>query len=284
MTSASGDRGDGPGPEDPDPDASDRSRSSTAAGRRGSSPKQPLPAWQETLLLLGTALILALIIKTFFVQAFYIPSGSMRDTLKVDDRILVEKVSYWFGDVERGDIVVFDDPANWLDQEDGEVPQNPVSKTLATVGLYPTGGHLVKRVIGVGGDTVACEDATVEVNGTALDEGDYVTLPKQNCSGAWSVDVPDDHIWVMGDNRNQSADSRVHIGDPGGGFIPVDDVVGKVFVVVWPVSRWGFVHRPDTFDTPGLDQAAGLIFGPLGLALMGTPPLYRRWKNRKPDR
>jgi signal peptidase I len=241
-----------------------------------------MPVWQETVLLIGTAVVLALIIKTFFVQAFYIPSGSMRDTLKVNDRILVEKMSYWWGDVDRGDIVVFDDPANWLHEEDGQVPGNPITKGLSVVGLYPTGGHLVKRVIGVAGDTVACHTGNVYVNDVKLSESSYVTLPPQACDGSWSYVVPDGKLWVMGDNRDHSADSRAHVGDPGGGFIPVDDVVGKVFVVVWPLDRIGFVHRPNTFDNPALDQAAGLVtsLGMPGLALIAMPPLYRRLRRR----
>ncbi|HSS67379.1 MAG TPA: signal peptidase I [Nocardioidaceae bacterium] len=262
------------------------SSSGARTGRRKKRPsaRRPMPVWQETVLLLGTAIVLALLIKTFFVQAFYIPSGSMRDTLKVDDRILVEKMSYWWGDIHRGDIVVFDDPANWLGEEDGEKPTNPVTKALSVVGLYPTGGHLVKRVIGVGGDTVACRTGSVYVNDVKLSESSYVTLPVQACDGSWSYVVPADRLWVMGDNREHSADSRAHVGDPGGGFIPVDDVVGKVFVVVWPLDRFGFVHRPGTFDNPELDQAAGLVtsLGMPGLALIAMPPLYRRLR-RKPD-
>lgn len=240
--------------------------------------KKPVPVWQETLLLVGTAVILALIIKTFLVQAFYIPSGSMRDTLKVDDRILVQKVSYWFGDVQRGDIVVFDDPANWLNEEDGQVPGNPVTKAMSVLGLYPTGGHLVKRVIGVGGDSVACAQSKVEVNGVALDESDYVTLAAQSCTGSWKVEVPPDRIWVLGDNREHSADSRAHIGDPGGGFIPVDDIVGKVFVVVWPIDHWQAVHRPGTFTDLALDEAASALPGTVsfGLALLAAIPFYGR--------
>jgi signal peptidase I len=254
-------------------------------GRRRAEPesnKKAMPVWQETLLLLGTALVLALVIKTLFLQAFYIPSGSMRETLEVNDRILVQKVSYWFGDVERGDIVVFDDPAGWLPRESGESNGNAVTKGLAKIGLFPTGGHLVKRVIGVGGDTVACEDGEVLVNGTALDEDEYVTLPRKACTTAWTVEVPEGRIWVMGDNRNQSADSRVHLGDEGGGAIPVDDVVGKVFVVVWPIGHWDFITRPDTFDA--LDEASGLTTGlvPAGLALGLAYPLYRRHRRKDP--
>lgn len=245
--------------------------------------KRSLPLWQETLLLLGTALVLALIVKTFFVQAFYIPSGSMRETLQVNDRILVQKVSYWFGDVERGDIVVFDDRAHWLGREDGRTSDNLVTRGLAKVGLFPTGGHLVKRVIGVGGDTVECADGNLLVNGTALEEDSYVTLPKEACTGAWRYPVPDGRLWVMGDNRNHSADSRVHTGEPGGGTVPVDDVVGKVFVVVWPINHWDVIGRPDTFDS--LNEASGLVttLAPAGLALMVGYPLYRRRKESRAD-
>ncbi len=251
--------------------------------RKATTPRKNLALWQESLILVGTALILALLIKTFFVQAFYIPSGSMRDTLRVNDRILVEKWSYWFGgDVQRGDIVVFDDPANWLGEEDVRSSTGAVSKVLSTVGLYPTGGHLVKRVIGVGGDEVACVDGAVQVNGTPLKESSYVTLPAKACTGTFDVKVPQDRLWVMGDNRDHSADSRVHTGDPGGGFIPVNDVVGRVFVVVWPLDHWTFLHRPGTFSNPALDQAAGLVSGsaPVGLALLGCGPLVRRIRRR----
>ncbi len=217
--------------------------------------KPPLPLWKEALLLLVTAVVLALIIKTFFVQAFYIPSGSMEQTLEINDRILVQKVSYWFGDVHRGDIVVFDDPADWLGEEGGSSPHNPFTKALAVIGLYPTGGHLVKRVIGVGGDHVKCKNGSVWVNGNRLREHSYVTLADKGCTGSWSVIVPQDHLWVMGDNRTNSADSRAHMGDPGGGFIPEDDVVGKVFVTIWPVDRWRTFGDPSTFDQPGINAA-----------------------------
>jgi signal peptidase I len=254
-----------------------------AATAEGDEPgpghRHATPWWKETLLLVGTALILALIIKTFFVQAFYIPSGSMENTLQVNDRILVQKVSYWFGSPQRGDIVVFDDPANWLHEEDGaSTPHNPITKALSFVGLYPSGGHLVKRVIGVGGDEVRCHDGIVQVNGVNLKESSYVTLPTTNCIGIWDVKVPADHLWVLGDNRDNSADSRAHMGDPGGGFIPVDDVVGKVFVTVWPIDRWTFFERPSTFGNPALNTAMGAVRDtvPLGAFLILVPTLYRR--------
>jgi signal peptidase I len=252
--------------------------SPTATGQPPAQPTRGTPWWQETLILVGSALILALIIKTFFVQAFYIPSGSMENTLQINDRILVQKVSYWFGQPQRGDIVVFDDPDNWLGEEDGTTPSNPVTKALSFIGLYPSGGHLVKRVIGVGGDHVKCHDGIVFVNGVALHESSYVTLSSTACTGIWSVVVPSDHLWVLGDNRDNSADSRAHIGDPGGGFIPVDDVVGKVFVTVWPIDRWRFFHRPKTFANPALNTALGVVDDtvPLGAFLVLAPTLYRR--------
>lgn len=252
-----------------------------ARGRRKAASRSPMPPWLETLLLVATALVVALVIKTFFVQAFYIPSGSMRATLQVNDRILVEKMSYWFGDVKRGDVVVFDDPAHWLQEEAGQTPDNALTKTLATVGLYPTGGHLVKRVIGVGGDRVACRRGRVAVNGEVLHESSYVTLAMQACTGSWSYDVPADHLWVMGDNREHSADSRVHVGDPGGGFIPVGDVVGKVFVVVWPPSRWQDLTRPATFASVALGPVGPLAgSAPTGFGLAALLPLLGRLRRR----
>lgn len=280
MTSLRGDDSDGPGTEE--------AHGATAAGQPsagGITAKPATPWWKEGLILVGTALVLALIIKTFFVQAFYIPSGSMEQTLKINDRILVQKVSYWFGDPQRGDIIVFDDPAHWLDEEDASQPSNPVTKALSFVGLYPAGGHLVKRVIGVGGDHVRCHNGVVQVNGVRLHEASYVTLPSQACAGVWSVVVPPDHLWVLGDNRNDSADSRAHMGDPGGGFIPANDVVGKVFVTVWPPDRWRFFHRPATFDNPQLNAAAGFAEDtvPVGAFLVLFPTLYRRATARRED-
>jgi signal peptidase I len=176
------------------------------------------------LLLLGIALVLAVVIKAFFMQAFYIPSGSMSDTLVLDDRILVQKVSYWGdGAPQRGDIVVFDDPGGWLDPSEVQTADNPLSKALELFGLYPTGGHLVKRVIGVGGDEVRCCDkrGRITVNGVALHEKSYLAPGEKPSMIKFDVKVQPGYLWVQGDNRSKSADSRVHLGDPGGGQIPV---------------------------------------------------------------
>jgi signal peptidase I len=213
-------------------------------------PRRKLPLGLELVLLLAVALVIAVAMKAVLVQAFYIPSGSMDDTLVLDDRILVQKVSYWGpGEPSRGDIVVFADPGGWLGAGAGPRAANPVAKGLEAFGLFPTGGHLVKRVIGVGGDTVRCCDARgrVSVNGTALEE-DYLPAGESPSLIRFEQEVPAGYLWVMGDNRSHSADSRAHLGDPGGGFVAVDEVVGKVFSVVWPLGHATLVHRPETFE------------------------------------
>jgi len=211
------------------------------------APEKPgLPVWQESVLLLVLALVLAVVVKAFFVQAFYIPSASMEPQLVRNDRILVQKISSWGSRTpQRGDVVVFADPADWLGGE-GQATANPLTRGLQVVGLYPAGGHLVKRVIGVGGDRVRCCDADgrITVNGKALDESSYLpkgTVPSEK---TFEVRVPAGHLWVMGDNRGNSADSRAHLDQPGGGFVPVDLVVGKVWALIWPWKRAQLVHTP----------------------------------------
>ncbi len=213
--------------------------------------RQQLPIWQEMTLLLGIALVLAIVIKAFLMQAFYIPSASMNDTLVENDRILVQKVSYWgSGSPHRGDIVVFADPGGWLGAGETKAPGNPVARVLELFGLYPTGGHLVKRVIGVGGDEVKCCDAKgrMTVNGVPLNEKSYLAQGEKPSMINFDVKVEPGYLWVQGDNRSNSADSRVHLGDPGGGFVADDLVVGKVWALIWPLSRAKWVHVPATFE------------------------------------
>jgi signal peptidase I len=218
---------------------------------------------RETVVLLVVAVGLAIIVKTFFVQAFYIPSGSMEPGLKINDRILVEKPSYWSGGPQRGDIVVFKDPGDWLGEGEDAGPSGPLASTLAKIGLYPSGGHLVKRVIGVGGDTVVCCDkqGRITVNGTPLAEDSFID-PQQDCDGpmagcsGWSATVPKGKLFVMGDNRDESADSSFHLctADDGAGcdkddaFVSTDLVVGKVVALVWPLGHAKILHRPSVFD------------------------------------
>ena len=243
-------------------DSGSRSTQSTSRSERRAEKKankKHLPVWQESVLLLAVALVLAVVIKAFFVQAFYIPSESMEPGLVKDDRILVEKWSYWgSASPERGDVVVFKDPGDWLDPSESNAPSSLFQKGLEKVGLYPSGGHLVKRVIGVAGDTIACCDdqGRISVNGVPLDEPYLKNAAKCNgpmvtpqCQRDWKAGpVPAGKIFVMGDHRDMSADSSYHLKNPGPTYVPVRLVVGKVFVLVWPRDHFGWIKRPATFE------------------------------------
>jgi signal peptidase I len=219
------------------------------------------PLWQEALFILVAAIGVAVLVKTLLLQAFYIPSDSMEPGLVRNDRILVEKLSYELGgSPERGDVVVFKDPGDWLPPEEAAGPTGTVPRLMERVGLYPSGGHLVKRVIGVAGDVIHCcdEKGRIMVNGVALDEQEYAREDGAPCYGPmigcrWTTDrVPQGSIFVMGDNRNHSADSSFHMCrvsgcTPGDEFVPVDLVVGKVFVLMWPFGHFSWLHRPDSF-------------------------------------
>jgi signal peptidase I len=210
--------------------------------------RRKLPVWQESILLVVIALVLAVVVKSLFVQAFYIPSESMEPTMMVKDKILVQKVSYWRGDVHRGDIVVFDDPGGWLGAGDVSRPGNVVQRSLEKIGLFPSGGHLIKRVVGVGGDhVVCCKDGRLTVNGTAVDEP-YLMDDTSTAQTPFDVTVPERRLWVMGDNRGDSSASPQHMGDPGGGFIRDSTVVGKAWLRLWPLGRAGLVDGTSAFD------------------------------------
>lgn len=239
-------------PAGPEPVAEPGSRRARRGGRRQPQPVRsgPLSWLRETAIVLVSALILSLLVKTFLVQAFWIPSQSMHDTLIEDDRILVSKLAPGPLQVHRGDIVVFKDPGGWLaDQVATPVSgaQRVVNDVLTFVGLRPVdaGQHLVKRIIGLPGDHVACAGpgSPVTVNGVALDEP-YLAPFAQPSSMTFDITVPADSLWVMGDNRDHSEDSRYHQGNPGGGSIPMANVVGVAFVVVWPADRWATLRNP----------------------------------------
>ncbi|MBZ4318390.1 signal peptidase I [Streptomyces huiliensis] len=264
------------------------------AGKTGKAKKkagQQRPFWKELPLLVVVALVLALLIKTFLVQAFSIPSDSMQDTLQRGDRVLVDKLTPWFGsEPERGEVIVFHDPGTWLKDEPTPEP-NVVQKALSFIGLMPSANEkdLIKRVIGVEGDTVECKGTgPLKVNGKALEEP-YVFPGNTPCSqapeGQFKVTVPKDRLWVMGDHRQNSADSRYHQDEPGNGFVPVGNVVGRAIVVAWPIDRWSTLPVPDTFDQKGIGKAAAAA--PTAFAFVGAVPLVllrRRVSVRRAER
>ncbi|WP_033252726.1 signal peptidase I [Kitasatospora phosalacinea] len=243
--------------------------------------------WKELPILIGIALILALVIKTFFVQAFSIPSGSMENTLQVGDRVLVDKLTPWFGsEPERGEVVVFKDPGGWLNDEPTQRSDNSfvrgVQDVFSFIGLMPSSDEkdLIKRVIAVGGDTVECQGSgPVKVNGVALDEP-YIFPGNTPCGEKpfGPVNVPKGTIWVMGDHRGNSLDSRYHMDQPGGGTVPVDNVVGRAFVVAWPIGDWATLPVPETFDQKGLAAAGPLAPMTAGAAL-AVPAVW--WVRRR---
>lgn len=215
--------------------------------------EEPLPRrglWgrlREYAVVIAIALALSFVVKTFLVQPFWIPSGSMEQTLITGDRIVVNKLPGSADDVERGDIVVFEDPDGWLPR----MPENEglggvVKSGLQFVGLFPAGEqHLVKRVIGVGGDHVVCCDSQdrITVNGSPIEET-YLAPGVKPSLQEFDIRVPEGQLWLMGDNRANSSDSRAHDAGGGGkvGSVPENRVTGKVLAVVWPFDHIG---RPE---------------------------------------
>lgn len=249
----------------------------------GTAQRKPRSFWKELPLLIGIALVLALLIKTFLVQAFSIPSDSMQNTLQRGDRVLVDKLTPWFGaEPKRGEVVVFHDPGGWLENTQAANP-NVVQKFLSFIGLMPSAEEkdLIKRVIAVGGDTVECKkDGPVVVNGKALDDKSFIFPGNTPCNDEpfGPIQVPKGRIWVMGDHRQNSLDSRYHQALPGGGTVSDDEVVGRAIVVAWPINRWSTLPVPKTFDQPGINAAMGLAPGALGVA--GALPIVL-WRRRK---
>ena len=204
---------------------------------------------REIPALLIVAVIVSLLIKTFIVQFFYIPSGSMENTLQVNDRVAVNRVPFISRSIHRGDVVVFHDPNNWLPVID-ETSQNKViaklHEALVTVGILPNPAkqYLVKRVVGVGGDNVQCcaKDGKLLVNGKEATEP-YIFAGNAPSDMKFNVTVPKGKLWVMGDHRGASADSRYHQDDINKGFVPESDVVGRVVAVIWPFKNAKLVDR-----------------------------------------
>ncbi|MFC7218247.1 signal peptidase I [Streptomyces polyrhachis] len=266
----------------------------------------------EVPVIIVVALLIALGVKTFALQAFVIPSGSMEQTIKIGDRVVVDKFSPWFGaEPHRGDVVVFKDPGNWLQSETGfEKNDDPpvvkqVKAGLTWIGLLPSDRDqdLIKRVVGVGGDRVRCCDAQgrLTVNGAPIVEpylypGDVPSLTK------FDVKVPQGRIFVMGDHRSDSADSRAHLKGPYQGTVPEDLVVGKAMAIAWPVGHWRRLEDPDTYASVPEPHAgatrvsSGMMRGSYanGPQVVGQPPtpaelplvmgvvgLHRLWCRRR---
>ncbi|GAA3596077.1 hypothetical protein GCM10022223_09080 [Kineosporia mesophila] len=210
------------------------------------SPASPLR--RAVVVLIAVAVTIALV-RALIVQSFVVPTGSMEPTVQIGDRVLVSRLSYTFGDIHRGDVIVFNGSGVFDAEDDGpDTLLGSVGRGLASVFSMPVGSHdYVKRVIGLPGDHVACCDSQgrLTVNGTAIDEA-YVAEGNLPSEVAFDIEVPQDRLWVMGDHRSESADSRAHLGSPGGGTVPVDRVIGKVAGIYWPVSRIG-----------GLDDGSG---------------------------
>jgi signal peptidase I len=206
-----------------------------------------------------SALAMSVLLKTLVFQAFWIPSESMETTLVVGDRVIVEKVTGRWRDVRRGDVVVFRDPGDWLTAPVEPPGRNRASRAigrgLAFLGLAPdtSGDDLIKRVVGVPGDRVRCCDTRgrVSVNGVPLDEP-YLFPGDAPSDLRFDVRVPPDRLWVMGDHRGFSQDSRAHQDDPRDGMVPLDHVIGRAVVIVWPIDRMTRLERPETYGQPRL--------------------------------
>ncbi len=246
--------------------------------RRARRTRRQMPLWQELPLLLIVAFCLAVLIRTFLLQAFFIPSGSMENTLLIGDRVLVNKVIYDVRDPVRGEVVVFRGTDKWVAQETPAPPAGLAGKVGRTLGdlvgvSRPGEKDFIKRVIGIPGDKVwCCDKGRVVVNGIPLDERAYVSEdspaelppnPKECRSRQFTeVVVPAGQIFVMGDHRLVSQDARCQ------GPVPIGNVVGRAFMIVWPSERWTSLPVPDTFSS--LPRADG---APAGPALVDPDPV-----------
>ena len=213
-------------------------------GAEDSSGRQPDKKkgsfWKELPILLGVAILVAVLVRTFVIQTYYIPSGSMETTLELNDRVLVNKLVYGFSEPERGEIIVFTAPESWRSNIEED--------------------EFIKRVVAVGGDHVVCCDDSgrITVNGQPLDEDDYLYVNPLNgaqdvpSQDDFDLTVPEGRLWVMGDHRQASGDSRERYvrsgGDVQSSTIAVDDVIGKAFVLFWPFDHATWFSVPDTYE------------------------------------
>jgi signal peptidase I len=272
----------------------------TEQAARTAPADKPRPAWREVPFLIALALVLALLIKAVLIQAFSIPSGSMMHTLEIKDRVLVNKLIYHVRDIHRGEIVVFNGIDDWAPEAPATQPQSAVGRAFHRVGTFlgvvSDDKDYIKRVIGLPGDRVMCcsPDGNVVVQAPGkkpvelhepylLDASDDQDPNKWFCAaghdqgtcppGAEGLLVPEGRLWVMGDHRGESADSRFHYTDSHQGTIPINRVVGRAFVIVYPIKRAGLLTVPDTFTSALAHPGAIYLLGGF-LAL--PPTLFRR--------
>jgi signal peptidase I len=283
---ASPDDAKGPAAQETPPGPAGSASSAEAAGSAGSGAARRKPParrsrgarfLRELVILVVIALVIAVVIKTYAIQAFFIPSGSMENTLEINDRVLVNKIVYDTRSIHRGDIVVFNGDGSWDPTTPLPANSNFVEKFFngfaSMFGFGQPGDILIKRVIGLPGDQVACCDAEgrVTVNGVPLSEQSYLYPGDAPSEDRFNITVPAGRLWVMGDHRSISDDSRDHEGDPGDGTIPENAVIGRAFVIIWPPSRWRILPIPATFEQPKLNSSSaaatvGATAGPTNAA------------------
>jgi signal peptidase I len=260
----------------------------------GKPRRKAISWWIELPVLVAFALVLMLVIKTYAVQAFFIPSSSMENTLDIGDKVLVNKIVYHLRPIARGDVIVFNGEGSW-DPSAPPGSSNPVvggldrlgHAVVGLAGISPGVHDFIKRVIGIPGDHVACCTASgqVTVNGVPLNEKSYLYPGNPPSLVRFSITVPPGRLWVMGDHRSVSWDSRGHMSYPGGGTIPESQVIGRAFVIMWPPSRSGVLSIPATFGQKALTasamagSAAAAI--PLGVAMVVPIGLLRLRARRR---
>ena len=208
---------------------------------------------REFPILVIVALAVSLLIKTFLVQFFFIPSGSMENTLQIKDRVAVNRIPFIGNNVSRGDVIVFRDPAGWLPEAssvDGNRVTNAIREGLVIVGVIPNPAkqYLVKRVIGVAGDKVVAKDQVLTINGKPTNEP-YIFSGNTPSDTDFNITVPEGKVWVMGDHRGASGDSRVHQDDVNNGMVPVEKITGRVIATIWPLSQIGFISSQDPLSS-----------------------------------
>jgi signal peptidase I len=271
--------------------AAEHEQEPTDSAANAKKVKRKRSFWRDLAVIVVAALVLTILLKAFVVQVFSIPSGSMENTLLPGDRILVSKVVYKFRPIARGDVVVFSGAGSW--DPPTQQASNPLLRiwddAINLVGIAGPQTDYVKRVIGIPEDHVACCNAKgqVTVNGVPLSESSFIYPGDAPSELRFNITVPPGRLWVMGDNRGDSDDSRYRSNDPDDGTIPESAVVGRAFLIIWPLSRISDVPIPNTFEQAGLTAAAAVAVAPPatvagGSALAGAMVLtWRRRRRRK---